>query len=77
MQLLQLKVGDFVEFVETESVATSEFDICLNDSARWFCAVVRPQCHRRVEFELARLGFRSFYPRMRKWVSHARVKKAV
>jgi len=76
MQLPQL-IGDFVEFVPLEVLAASEFDIRLSDSARWYCAVVRPQCHNRLAFELARQGFRSFYPRRRKWASHARVKKAV
>lgn len=77
MELLQLKIGDFVEFVPQEALVSSEFDIQLSDTARWYCAVVRPQCHNRVSLEMARQGFRSFFPKKRIWVSHARVKKAV
>lgn len=43
----------------------------------WLCAVVNPNCHHRAERELSELGYRTFVPRLRKWVSHARVRKAV
>lgn len=43
----------------------------------WFIAVTAPNCQVRAEGELARLGYRVFTPKLRKWVSHARVKKAV
>ena len=43
----------------------------------WFCVVVEQNCHRQVEACLAVMGYRTFVPRVKKWVSHARVKKAV
>lgn len=42
----------------------------------WFVAITNPNCHRRAEAELAALGYRSFWPKLRKWVSHARTKQA-
>lgn len=42
----------------------------------WFIAVTNPNCHRRAEAGLAAIGYQSFYPRLRKWVSHARTKVA-
>lgn|GEM_PF-5649379 len=52
-------------------------DICLSDTARWYCAITNPNCQRRAELELASLGYRTFTPKVRKWVTHARVRKAV
>lgn len=49
----------------------------LSESARWYCAITNPNCQRRAELELAALGFRTFTPKVRKWVTHARVRKAV
>jgi transcription antitermination factor NusG len=40
----------------------------------WFIAITNPNCHRRAEAGLASLGYRAFWPKMRKWASHARVK---
>jgi transcription antitermination factor NusG len=40
----------------------------------WYIAVTNPNCHRRAEGGLAELGYRAFWPRLRKWVSHARTK---
>lgn len=70
----RLKIGDFVDFIRP---ANQPSDMEMNASAKWFCAVVRPGCHRRAELELSRLGFRSFFPKSRRWASHARTKKAV
>jgi Transcription termination factor nusG len=44
---------------------------------QWFCLVVDPGCQRQIENALAALGYRPFMPKVKKWVSHARVKKAV
>lgn len=44
---------------------------------QWFCLVVDPARIRQIENELAALGYRSFVPKVRRWVSHARVKKVV
>ena len=43
----------------------------------WFCVVVEQNRHRQVEAFLAAMGCRTFVPRVKKWVSHARVRKAV
>lgn len=40
----------------------------------WYIAITNPNCHRRAERGLAEHGFRSFWPKMRKWCSHARTK---
>ncbi len=42
----------------------------------WYIAIINPNCHRRAEAGLAAIGYRAFWPRLRKWVSHARTKKA-
>lgn len=42
----------------------------------WYIAITNPNCQRRAEAELAALGYASFFPKLRKWVSHARVKVA-
>jgi transcription antitermination factor NusG len=47
------------------------------ETAAWYCAVVSQNLHARAEGELYRLGYRTFVPKLRKWVSHARTKRAV
>ncbi|WP_369726741.1 transcription termination/antitermination protein NusG [Bradyrhizobium sp. LLZ17] len=42
---------------------------------QWFCLVVDPGCHRQIESALAMLGYRPFSPKVKRWISHARVKK--
>lgn len=44
--------------------------------AEWYCAVTNPNCLKRAELELLALGYRAFTPKVRRWVTHARVKKA-
>jgi transcription antitermination factor NusG len=39
--------------------------------------VTNPGCQARATGELYQLGYRTFYPKIKKWVSHARVRKAV
>lgn len=46
-----------------------------NDMA-WYIAITNPNCHRRAENGLASLGYQAFWPKCRKWASHARVKVA-
>ena len=70
----ELKIGDFVDFISVPEQAEAAFRI--SDTSYWYCATVRAGCHRRAEFELAQLGYRTFYPRLKRWVSHARTKKA-
>lgn len=40
----------------------------------WYIATTNPNCHRRAEAGLAAIGYSAFWPKLRKWVSHARVK---
>lgn len=47
------------------------------EGSAWFCAIVRHNCHARAEGELYQLGYRTYVPKLRKWVSHARTKRAV
>lgn len=42
----------------------------------WYVAITNPNCHRRAESGLAAIGYRAFWPKLRKWVSHARTKQA-
>lgn len=42
----------------------------------WYVAITNPNCHRRAEAGLAYLGYQVFWPKLRKWVSHARTKVA-
>lgn len=42
----------------------------------WYIAITNPNCHRRAECGLAAAGYQAFWPKLRKWVSHARTKKA-
>lgn len=43
----------------------------------WYCGIFEPNSDRLVEQHLAALGHRTFVPRLCKWVSHARRRKAV
>lgn len=47
------------------------------DGPKWFVVMTNPQCEVRAQLELEALGYRTFMPKLRKWVTHARVKKAV
>jgi transcription antitermination factor NusG len=49
----------------------------LLDGAKWFCVTTNPNCQKRAELGLYAAGFCTFVPKVRKWVSHARVKTAV
>jgi hypothetical protein len=40
----------------------------------WFIAICNPNCHRRAEAGLAEIGYQAFWPKLRRWVSHARTK---
>ena len=44
---------------------------------QWFCLVVEAGCQRQIENVLSAKGYRPFVPKVKRWVSHARVKKAV
>lgn len=42
----------------------------------WYIAITNPNCQRRAEAGLAAIGYRAFWPKLKKWVSHARTKQA-
>lgn len=42
----------------------------------WYIAITNPNCHRRAENGLAAIGYQAFWPKLRKWVLHARTKVA-
>lgn len=42
----------------------------------WYVAITNPNCQRRAEAGLAAIGYQSFWPKLKKWVSHARTKVA-
>lgn len=67
------KIGEFVDFV---SLVDRGIEFPEQAEPRWYIAITNPNCHRRAEAELAALGYRAFWPKLRKWVNHARVKKA-
>jgi hypothetical protein len=48
-----------------------------SDTAQWFCITTNPNCQARAALGLYELGFRTFLPKIRKWATHARVRKAV
>lgn len=43
----------------------------------WFCVVTNPRCEVRAQLDLEAAGYRTFNPMVKRWVTHARVKKAV
>lgn len=43
----------------------------------WFVVVTNPRCLLRAQLDLDAAGYRTFTPKSRRWVSHARVRKAV
>lgn len=42
----------------------------------WYIAITNPNCQRRAEAGLSAIGYQSFWPKLKKWVSHARTKVA-
>lgn len=71
---LLYKIGDFVGFVDLIEEKRAEFPI--SDTSRWYCAVTNPNCQARAALGLHELGYRTFYPKVKRWVTHARVKQA-
>lgn len=72
------EIGQVVEYVDLIDIERNQPDEpTLSDTAKWFCVMTNPNCQGRAALGLYALGYRTFYPRIRKWVSHARVRKAV
>lgn len=76
MRPVTYKIGQVVEFVDLieRSVEAERFPI--RETAKWFIAVTNPNCQARASLGLHEIGYRSFYPKVRRWVSHARVRTA-
>lgn len=68
------EIGQHVGFVDLIEKGQTEFQI--SPTSRWFCAVTNPNCQARAALGLHELGYRTFYPKVRRWVTHARVRKA-
>jgi transcription antitermination factor NusG len=60
----------FVDLIEPQS----EFPI--SETSQWFCVVTNQNCQARAALGLHEIGYRTFYPKVRRWVTHARVRKA-
>ncbi|UQD69222.1 hypothetical protein JEY40_24715 [Bradyrhizobium japonicum] len=68
------QIGEVVEFVDLIEEKRSEFPI--SPTSRWYCVVTNPNCQARAALGLHEIGYRTFYPKVRRWVTHARVKQA-
>lgn len=68
------EIGQHVGFVDLIEEKRAEFPI--SETSQWFCAVTNPNCQARAALGLHELGYRTFYPKVRRWVTHARVRKA-
>jgi transcription antitermination factor NusG len=44
---------------------------------QWFVVITNPSCENRAQMGIEAAGYRTFMPKLRRWVNHARVKKAV
>lgn len=69
------QIGQHVGFVDLID-RSNEIQFPMSATARWFCAVTNPNCQARAALGLYEIGYRTFYPKARRWVSHARVKTA-
>jgi transcription antitermination factor NusG len=61
-----------VEQIESAQFAPSADRLSLECGERWFVARVHPHRENSAQYNLDRLGFRSFAPRVRRTVRHAR-----
>lgn len=68
------EIGQHVGFVDLIQEQQTEFPI--SETSQWFCAVTNLNCQARAALGLHELGYRTFYPKVRRWVTHARVRKA-
>lgn len=67
------EIGQFVGFVD---LIQDQEQFPISATSKWFCAVTNPNCQARAALGLHEIGYRTFYPKIRRWVSHARVRKA-
>lgn len=69
------EIGQVVGFVDLID-RSGEIQFPESQTAKWFCAVTNPNCQARAALGLYEIGYRTFYPKVRRWVSHARTKTA-
>lgn len=69
------EIGQVVGYVDL-ILDDGSTDFPISSTAKWFCAVTNPNCQVRASLGLHDLGYRTFYPKVRRWVSHARVRTA-
>jgi transcription antitermination factor NusG len=69
------QVVGYVDLIDYQRGQPAEPTI--SNTAEWFCVTTNPNCTGRAALELYSLGYRTFLPKIRKWATHARVKKAV
>src|SRR5690348_5593486 len=74
MQAQLYEIGQVVGYVDLIREERNDFPI--RPTAKWFCVVTNPNCQARAALGLHEIGYRTFYPKVRRWVSHARVRKA-
>lgn len=67
------EIGQFVGYVD---LIQEDNDFPISPTSKWFCAVTNPNCQARAALGLHEIGYRTFYPKVRRWVSHARTKQA-
>jgi transcription antitermination factor NusG len=70
------ELGQIVEYVDLAGDEKSSH-FPESETAKWYCAITNPNCQGRAALGLHAAGIRSFYPKVRRWVSHARVRTAV
>lgn len=71
---MSYQIGQHVGFVDLIEERRAEFPI--SSTSRWYCAITNPNCEARAALGLHEIGYRTFYPKVRRWVTHARVKQA-
>lgn len=76
MRPVNYQIGQVVEFVDLIDRENPGHGFQIRETAEWFVAVTNPNCQARAAMGLSELGYRSFYPRIKRWVSHARVRTA-
>jgi transcription antitermination factor NusG len=69
------EIGQHVGFVDLID-RSDEIKFPISNTSKWYCAVTNPNCQARAALGLHEIGYRTFYPKVRRWVSHARVRKA-
>lgn len=82
---LDYKIGDVVGYVDRSPGLSPAYEPprAVNEppisfaGPEWFAVMTNPKCEWRAAMELSAMGFRTFLPRRKVWVTHARVKKAV